>query len=242
MFSKLKNILIELGSLGPVLAFTILAPGGGIFVLSLTHENWLPLFDAINVLNLSLFVLTATVLAGVSLVPTHAVSLISGLIFGFTFGSSIALFSVVLASVVSFFITEKIIGDKAIKTLIKRPQANAIYNELLKHDSKRTIAIVSLIRLSPIMPFAGTNVLLAAAKVKLSEFLAGSAIGLAPRIILVVLAGAELSKLDFSEKGSQSLLILGVLATIMTLIVIGHFTRKALSHLVNPSREINESI
>ena len=82
------------------------------------------------------------------------------------------------------------------------------------------------------MPFAGTNVLLAAAKVKVSEFLIGSSIGLSPRIILLVSAGAGLSKLN-SDYDKKELLVLGITATIITVIVLGKISKRVLRNMVD---------
>ena len=236
MFSKLKSILIELGSLGPVLAFAVLAPGLGILVLTVTHENWLPDLRELNLQNFIVFTGSAVILAGLSLVPTHAVSLIAGMLYGVYYGPLAAILCILMASILSFLVTDKIVGDKATQALIKRPQAKSVFDELLRHKFQRTVTIISLVRLSPIMPFAGTNVLLAAAKVKMSEFLLGSAIGLAPRIILVAVAGAGLSQLDLKQKSSSELLILGIVATLITLIVIGKFAKKALSKYIKTEK------
>ena len=233
MLTKIKSIILELGALGPVLAFAVLAPGLGILILSTTHQVWLPILENGSLLSLAYFIILSTLLAGLSLIPTHAVSLIAGLLFGAIYGPLIAILSIMLASILSFTVTGKLIGDKAINSLIKRPQAHGVFKELLKHNLQRTIIIISLIRLSPVMPFAGTNVLLAAAKIKMAEFLLGSVTGLAPRIILVALAGAGLSELDFKQKSSQELLILGLFATILSLVIIGRIAKKALNKYVN---------
>ena len=217
MLTKIKSFFIELGALGPILTFAVLAPGLGILVLTATHKNWLPSLNTGDLSSLIYFLPAAVLLAGLSLVPTHAVSLI------------------ILASIISFKVTGKLVGDKAINSLTQRPQAHAVYKELLTHNLQRTLIIISLIRLSPIMPFAGTNVLLAAAKVRLSEFIIASAIGLAPRVILVVIAGAGLSQLDFSQKSSKELFVVGIIATILSLIIIGRIAQKALSNFVNKS-------
>ncbi|MCH2208855.1 MAG: VTT domain-containing protein [Lentisphaerales bacterium] len=235
MLTKIKSFFIELGALGPILTFAVLAPGLGILVLTATHKNWLPSLNTGDLSSLIYFLPAAVLLAGLSLVPTHALSLIAGLLYGSMQGSFIALSSIILASIISFKVTGKLVGDKAINSLTQRPQAHAVYKELLTHNLQRTLIIISLIRLSPIMPFAGTNVLLAAAKVRLSEFIIASAIGLAPRVILVVIAGAGLSQLDFSQKSSKELFVVGIIATILSLIIIGRIAQKALSNFVNKS-------
>ena len=83
------------------------------------------------------------------------------------------------------------------------------------------------------MPFAGTNVLLAAAKVRLFEFFMGSLIGLTPRIVIVAMAGAGLTSLDLKASSHQGLFVVGILATIAAIIILGSIAKKVLKRVVN---------
>lgn len=233
--NKIKLVIKELGLLGPVLAFAIIAPGLGMILLSSSSPLWFPQLSELGRNSLPIFLGSSVLLAGLSLVPTHAVSLISGILYGTFLGPLYATAAISLAAILSFFTISKIVGDKAIDSLAHRPQAHEIYTELLKHKARRSIMIIALIRLSPIMPFAGTNVLLSAAKVKLSEFLLGSLIGLAPRITLVAIAGAGLTELDFNYGSHKGLLIIGIVATILTIIILGKISQRVLRKILKPS-------
>ena len=230
MLNKLKQLFIDLGSFGPLLAFAVAAPGAGALLLAASSKQWLPWIQEGHAF--FYYILFGSLLAGLSFIPTHGVSLIGGLLFGSITGSLTAIFTILLASILSFYITGILVSDKAVNVLRKKNQANQIYLELLKASFTRTTTIIALVRLSPIMPFAGTNVLLGAAKVNFAEFTLGSIVGLAPRIILVVIAGAGLDKLDFKQGKSHELLIIGMAATIVSLIVIGRLSQKALQKLV----------
>jgi uncharacterized membrane protein YdjX (TVP38/TMEM64 family) len=230
--NKIKLVIKELGLLGPVLAFAIIAPGLGMILLSSSSPLWFPQLSELGLNSLPIFLASAILLAGLSLIPTHAVSLISGMLYGSFLGTSYAIAAILLAAILSFFTISKIVGDKAINSLSHRPQAYEIYTELLKHKSHRSIMIMALIRLSPIMPFAGTNVLLSAAKVKFSEFLVGSLIGLTPRISLVAIAGAGLTELNFNYGSNKVLLIIGVVATILAIVILGKISQKVLRKIL----------
>lgn len=64
---------------------------------------------------------------------------------------------------------------------------------LIDAPTGRAILVVALARLPPQMPFAMGNVLAASSGVRLIPLVIGTALGMAPRIGLVVWIGAELS-------------------------------------------------
>jgi uncharacterized membrane protein YdjX (TVP38/TMEM64 family) len=69
----------------------------------------------------------------------------------------------------------------------------------------RAILAVALARLPPQMPFALTNFLAASSGVRLVPLMLGTAIGMAPRIGLVVWLGAELTGWKLGEPIPASL-------------------------------------
>jgi uncharacterized membrane protein YdjX (TVP38/TMEM64 family) len=88
--------------------------------------------------------------------------------------------------------------------------------------------LVALLRLSPLLPFAATNLVLAAARVPVLPFLAGTALGIAPRVCVVALAGSGLSELDLSRSSDQRLAVLGAVATVLVLVVLTRLARRVL--------------
>lgn len=231
MFKKITTFIKDLGNFGPILAFSVMGPGVGAIVLSASTDVW---FDALrsHPMSLLIFLILGLILTACSLIPTHAVSLLGGILFGHYLGPMYALGTITLASMFSYILFSRFLDDELLALLKKKPRAHMIYTELLKSHGLRTLSMVILIRLSPIMPFAGTNVLLAAGKVNKLEFVFGSAIGLAPRVILVSIAGSKLSSLDLSQGADRSLFVLGLIATILSLAIIGSVSKKALRKMV----------
>ena len=225
---SLRDEFRELGAVGLLAVFVVVAPALGALVLAGTASSWLEPLRALGSTAVPVFLAATVVLAGLSLVPTHASSLIAGLLFGATWGSVLALSGVVGAAVVGFVVVRRVVGDTVVRALARRPRAAAVHTELLQRDGRRTAGVIALVRLSPVMPFAGTNLLMAAARVKPAEFLVGSAIGLAPRVVLVAVAGAGLGELDLSRSGDVRLLVLGAAATVLVLFLIGRIARRAL--------------
>jgi uncharacterized membrane protein YdjX (TVP38/TMEM64 family) len=120
-----------------------------------------------------------------------------------------------------------VVGERALRLLDEHPRASAVHRSLLGRK-RRLLWLVVLIRLSPVVPFAATNLVLAAADVRLREFFFGSLLGLAPRIIAVVVAGAGLAELDLSLATDVRTAVLGGLATVVVLVLIGRIARTAL--------------
>ena len=228
MFKGLKKSIQNLGRLGPLLAFAIIAPGVGALVLVGTFDYWYESLRSLDTALPAFYLIFAISLAGFSLIPTHAASLIAGMLFGTLWGPLYALTAIVSASLLSYILVKIIMGAKALEIFSMNPKAHEVYNELLKHNGFRTFYIISLIRLSPVMPFAATNVLLSAGKVKFREFFLGSAIGLAPRVIIVAIAGAGLTKLDLSIGSHKSILIAGIAATALVIFIMGRISRQVL--------------
>jgi len=219
----------ELGPLGPLMLFAVAAPGLGAILLISSTDVWFPHLQAMENWSIPAFLLLTIILAGLSLIPTHASSLISGMLFGLVEGPIYALLGVVAASYFAFVLMSLIIKKSTYDVLLKRPRAAEIHAELLTKNGLKAILFIALIRLSPIMPFAGTNLLLAASKVKTNYFLIGSFLGLAPRVILVAIAGAGLSKLDFSKSSNIWFALLGGLSTLLLFYFIGKVVKKVYS-------------
>ncbi len=225
---RLLAAILELGAIGPLAAFMVLGPLAGALVLVATAETWYPPLERLSSAGaLAAIVVATVVLAGLSLVPTHATSLVAGMRFGAVSGTGAALLGIVGAAALGFLVLRRLTRDRALLLLDRRPRAAAVHRALVERRG-RTIGLIALVRLSPVMPFAGTNLVMAAAGVRLREFLIGSVLGQAPRVVAVVVAGAGLSELDLSESGDVRLAVVGGVATVAALVVIGRVARRAL--------------
>ena len=225
----------ELGPLGPLVLFSVGAPVFGVMALVSGSNVWLPWLESLTYLQIPIYFLLAISLAGVSFIPTHATSLVGGMLFGLVEGPIYALVAVVGASYLSLKVISLFVKERTYNVILERPLAAKIHEELLNKSGLRAIWFVSLIRLSPVMPFAATNVLLAASKIKTHYFIWGSLIGLAPRVLIVAIAGAGLAELDFSKGSNIGLAILGLCATCLLIFYIGSIFKKVNRDLLNQS-------
>ena len=227
VYIQLRQLLRDLGHLTPLAAALVLMPFVGATLLIAFAD---PVLAALGTgLPGALLLLAASVpLATLSLIPTHAVSLVAGYLHGGIAGSGLAVLAVTIAAVLGHSLLSRLAGDRLLRALAGRPRAQALHQALLASGPRRTATIVGLLRLSPVMPFAGTNLLMAASAVPLPSYTLGSLVGLAPRVIAMTVAGASLSQVDFSTPGSSLTAGLGIAATIIGLGGLGWIGRNAL--------------
>lgn len=206
---------------GVIFFWSVVGPGLGVLLLSLYVDDWYPYVKEMEKGKVVFFLFLGFLLMLFSFLPTHAVSLISGLLFGIIWGPILAMFSISLALLISYYLIYKLFDENLIKSIQRYKKAQIIYEDLIKKSGFKIFGLICLVRLSPVMPFAATNVVLGAAKVKFIPYSLGSIIGLCPRVVLVAVAGAGLQELDLSKGSDRSLFILGVVSTILVLFIIG---------------------
>ena len=230
-FGKIKTYLKELGNLTPIAFITTFLPILGSTILLIfgvplgywLRENW--------EIGMPLYLFGVLFFCGLALLPTNVIGIIGGWAFGFEFGIAVLITGVVGAAVISFLIHRRIVGDKLPEVFNQHPKAKAIYEALLEQDLWRTTLIIFLLRISVIMPFALTNFLMASARVPLGSYTIGTFFGMLPRSSAVVFVGAGLSELSFDNPQDSWLIIGGIVATIISVIIIGSISSRALDRL-----------
>ena len=231
VFSKIYNYFRELGKLTPIALVTTFLPiVGSAVLLSIAYpfgswlkENW----EVGSGLYVAIFVL----FCGLALLPTNVIGLIGGWAFSFYLGIALVIFSICAAALISFSVHTRIAGKKLPEVFDNHPKAKVIYKALLGEKLWRTTLIIFLIRLSPAMPFALTNFLMASARVPVKAYLIGTFFGMLPRSSAVVFVGAGLSELSFENTEDSNLLMFGIAATVVSAIIIGIIARNALERL-----------
>lgn len=228
MLRRTLDTIRAAGALGPLMLFTVGMPALAVPVLASTHESWFEPMRAAGPGFLPAYLLLGAALAGLSLVPTHAVSLVAGLLFGATTGSLVALGAVLLAATLGYGVLRRLFGDRLLAGLLEGPRAAAVHRALVHSGARRRFGLTALVRLSPLMPFAATNLLFSAAGVRWREYLLGSAVGLAPRVVAVAVLGGGLAEFDLSTSLDRTWTLVGLGATLVALVVIGRWARRAL--------------
>lgn len=128
--------------------------------------------------------------AGLGLVPTYAMAVLGGWVFGPVGGAVGALLGCAAASTLGFGISRRI-SQASLAELVRRyPKVEALYEELVLRGMGRSVLLVALLRLPPQCPFALTNLVMGAAAVPFRAFLAGTLAGMFPRTLIAVLFAA----------------------------------------------------
>jgi uncharacterized membrane protein YdjX (TVP38/TMEM64 family) len=175
---------------------------------------------------------------GLSLLPTNVIGIVGGWAFGFEIGITVLILAIVSAATLAYLIHSRIVGDTLPHVFEKHPKAEAVYQALVEQDIRRTTLIIFLLRLSPAMPFGLSNFLMASARVPLKSFLIGTFFGMLPRSSAVVFVGAGLSELSVNESQESWLIIFGIVATIVSVIVISIVAKRALERLTQENRTV----
>lgn len=228
---KLRKLKRDFGKLGSMAGLTTVLPSvGSMFLLLVVYEisPWLQDNKQIGVF---LFIVFMTVLAGLAIIATNILGVVSGFAFGFQMGLLAQILGLTGASILMFFLAKRYAKKDLQQTIDERPKFKAIHNALLNESVFKTLAILILIRLSPAMPFAVTNFMLSAAGVSLKTFISGTILGMLPRSSALVFVGSTLTELNFSQPQASWTIILGIAATFIAVIVIGIISKRALNRL-----------
>ena len=188
----------------------------------ITHEQEIQNFTLQNWI---LAFIIACFTMAFALTPTTFIALLSGYFLGWQ-----ALFPVAItywiASFLGFKTAQLIDGGRFLKILSEKPKVKQILENLQKDEFK----IILLARLSPVLPFAVTNLLFSFSRTKLSNFLTAGFLGMLPRTILSIWIGTQAQEIRKliehpSEGNFAQFLILGLIGG--SIIGLGYFIKKA---------------
>ncbi len=232
IIDKWRGRITQFGKLGPIAVVTAFLPllGAGVLLvfaypLSLwLRQNW--------EVGLPLYLMGVLIFCGLALLPTNVIGIVGGWAFGLYAGMAVLIAGVVGSAIISFLIHSRIVGDKLPNVAEQHPKADAIYHELVKRDWWRTTTVIFLVRASIIMPFALTNFIMASARVRLDSYAIGTFAGMFPRSLAVVMTGAGLAEFSLDNPADSWFIGLGIIATVISVIVIGTISRRALDRIV----------
>lgn len=221
----------RLGSLGPLaIATAVLPPIGFVTVLSQLN-NLAPWLKSHHDLGIFIYIGMFVILAGIALLPTHAAAILGGWAFGFEHGYPAAMAGFLGGALVGYSIARPAAGRRVVDLIEENPKWKAVYQALLGSGFWKTLLIVTLLRLPPNSPFAVTNLVLAATRVPLPAYTLGTLLGMAPRIGLVVWLSAHASQLDLGMGKDRWIFVVGLVALLVTLAVIGSIAWRAVDRV-----------
>ena len=213
---------------------TLMPAVGALVLAGFVHEI-APWLKSHGLLALALFVPAFAILGGFALVPTYANSILAGWTFGFAIGFPVVLLGLLGAGAISYLVARRISGHRVEDVIHQHPRWEVVKNALIGCGRWRTIWIVMLLRLSPLLPFETTSVLLAVTGTPLAEFLVGTAIGVIPRTAAIVFVASRMHKLDFHNSGNRWLAVGSLLASAVGALIIALISKHALDRATRAS-------
>jgi uncharacterized membrane protein YdjX (TVP38/TMEM64 family) len=228
---KLRTITKDFGKVGGMAGITTFLPiiGSAILLVAVYEIGpWLRQNKGVGVV---VFVVGMSIFSGFALLATNILGIVSGFAFGFQIGVVAQMLGLVGASTIMFYPAKRFAGANLQSTIEQKPRLKAIQTALLNESFFRTLLIITLIRLSPATPFALTNFTLSAAGVSFRTFLLGTVLGMLPRTSAIVFVGSSLSELNFSQPQESWMLIVGIIATVLAIVVVGMFSKRALEQI-----------
>ncbi|MFA6270166.1 MAG: VTT domain-containing protein [Candidatus Paceibacterota bacterium] len=146
-----------------------------------TFGIWMPL----------IFVIFYTI--GTIFIPSTPFMAIAGVLFGFKYGLIYTLLGGFLSLMITFTISRKL-GQEKIENILEHKYLKHLgeYNKKLERSA---IGDIIILRITPIMPFNALNILMGVSKIKTSDYIIGSIIGLIPSHLITVYFGNIISKI-----------------------------------------------
>lgn len=192
-----RRLLVALGLLAVALLVAWLVP----VPTPLQMREWAQAIGAVAPL---LFVVGQIVVT-VAPVPRTVFTLASGLLFGAAVGVAVSLTATTLAAVLAFVVV-RAVGRDLVAPHLDRAALRAVDARL---RSRGWLAVISL-RLIPVVPFSVTNYCCAVSSIGWRHYVLGTATGIVPGTVAVVVLGDALT----GQTSPALLVISGVCALI----------------------------
>jgi uncharacterized membrane protein YdjX (TVP38/TMEM64 family) len=169
--------------------------------------------------------LTLTIASSLALTPPTFVALVYGYFLGWS--SIPMLFGMNLGAIALIYISARYLHATSIREHLTRvyPQVGTMLGRFYKNE----LRLIFFAKLSPVLPFAITNLFFAMAGARFKQVLAGGTLGMIPRTVLAVWAGKEAQDirylLEHPNEGLATKIILIVLIIVST-VGIGYFFKE----------------
>jgi uncharacterized membrane protein YdjX (TVP38/TMEM64 family) len=169
------------------------------------------------------------------LAPTYSTSVLAGWTFGFAIGFPAVIVGTIAGAALCYLGAAYLARSTVQATFTSHPKWELVRRALLEESTLKTLWIVFLLRLSPVLPFGTTNVLLATTGVHFGVYLLGTLLGLVPRTGLIAMASASAGKLDLNAPGSWQIMAAGIGATVVCIFVVTLIGKHALDRATRQS-------
>ncbi|EPR66719.1 TVP38/TMEM64 family protein [Cyclobacterium qasimii] len=219
IYSKSPWVLVS------ILWVSILPTIGAVTLGNWIYRNWAELeLLPIDQPNIALiYCLTGTVLMGLALVPTTFFAVVTGFLFGWQAFPYLVL-SYTLASAVGYLLGRVLEKDSLEWILEPYPKASQLI-----HDKKEQMGkLIFYIRISPVIPFAISNLVFALLDTGLKRVLWFGFVGMLPRTLLAFSSGAFAGSIQDALSSNASVwqyLLIGGLLLVSVWGIYSFFTK-----------------
>lgn len=146
-----------------------------------------------NPLAASLSFIGVYILASLVFLPAAPLTAASGALFGPLWGAVLSIVGATVGATAAFGIA-RFLGEPFVRSLLKQKLQRVYeYNTKL---AKQGFVTVLILRLVPVIPFNGLNFALGVTRVRLSDYVFGTAVGIVPGAFIFALGGESLAMLD----------------------------------------------
>jgi uncharacterized membrane protein YdjX (TVP38/TMEM64 family) len=166
--------------------------------------------------------LILTLASSVALTPPTFLALVYGYFLGWT--AVPLLFGLNLGAIAIIYASATFLHASSIRNYLVQiyPQVNS----LLRRFHQNELRLIFFAKLSPVLPFAITNLFFAMAGARFKQVLAGGTLGMIPRTLLAVWAGREARDirylLEHPNEGLATKIVL-ILLIVVSTVGIGYF-------------------
>lgn len=235
MTARARSILRVVAGLGIAAALVIAARKLPLAEAALGLVTWSRAAGPLGVVVYAAGYVAATVL----LLPGSVLTLGAGFAWGSVLGVAIVSPVSVLAATASFTLGRSLLRARVERRVGADRRVAAIDRAIGESGFK----IVVLLRLSPILPFNALNYALSLTRVRLRDYVLGSAIGMFPATVLfvhlgsLIQSGAELASGHRPAGGAAGAALTwgGLAATIAVVVLVSRLARRALDQALAES-------
>lgn len=114
-------------------------------------------------------------------------------------GAALSLLAAVASAATSFSVARALAGKEAAQALLERPRVRA----LAELAAEGGVLTAVLVRLSPLLPFTPANAVMGLTPLRLRDLVLGTALGMAPGMLLYSWAGSLLPSAEAIEQGAS---------------------------------------
>ena len=216
----------RLGLTGVLAVISATLPAVGFAVLAFSFNIVGPWLRDQEMLGRALYVLVFALTAGLAVLPTHIQAALGGWAFGFAAGFPLAMAGVLGSALLGYELARWASGDRVVRLIDEKPKWRAVYEALLCGSPWRVLLIVTLIR-TALTPFALTNLVFAATRVRRWAVVLGTLVGMAPRTGAAVFMAVGLREVTAESASQRWVWGLGLAATVAAVVVIGQLANRA---------------